>query len=244
MRGNFSVLVVCTGNVCRSPLAEHLLKAHADLADDIDVTSAGTHALAGWSMDNASRRLAQSYGAHDHAGHLARQLTVADLDVADLALTMTRAQRRLLVEKNPRVTRRVFTLREFARLAEATTDEDLAAELGAAGRSSDERLAGVIRAVAHSRGRVQPLADRSQQDIVDPFRKSEEAHRVSARQIAAAVDRVAELFRRALEISRGAGIRPVPALPADTWVVADQVALTGAEDLGAEPEAGNATQFA
>ena len=127
---------------------------------------------------------------------------------------------------------------------DADADEDLAAELGAAGRSSDERLSGVIRAVAHSRGRVQPLADRSQQDIVDPFRKSEEAHRVSARQIAAAVDRVAELFRRALEISRGAGIRPVPALPADTWVVADQVALTGAEDLGAEPEAGNATQFA
>ena len=129
-------------------------------------------------------------------------------------------------------------------LAEATTDEDLAAELGAAGRSSDERLAGVIRAVAQSRSRVQPLMDRSRQDIVDPFRKSEEAHRVSARQIAAAVDRVAELFRRALEISRGAGIRPVPTLPVDTWVVADQVALTGAENLGAEPEAGNATQFA
>lgn len=244
MRGNFSLLVVCTGNVCRSPLAEHLLKAEADLATDIDVTSAGTRALAGWPMVDTSRRLALSYGAEDPAGHLARQLTVADLDVADLALTMTRAQRRLLVEKNPRVTRRVFTLREFARLADATTDEDLAAELGAAGYSSAERLAGVVRAVAQSRSRVPPLTDRSQQDIVDPFRKSEEAHRVAARQIAAAVDRVAELFRRALELSRGPGVGVVPASQTDDWVVAEQVALTGVEEIGAGPEAGNATQFA
>jgi len=47
----FSVLFVCVGNVCRSPLAEGLLKARLD---EIQVTSAGVRALAGNAVDGSA----------------------------------------------------------------------------------------------------------------------------------------------------------------------------------------------
>jgi protein-tyrosine phosphatase len=86
------VIVVCTGNICRSPMAAGLL-AHllpGDLSKTIDVTSAGTNSL-------------QDYPAHEHAveimsrigidisGHRARQLTREMAHDADLILAMEMA---------------------------------------------------------------------------------------------------------------------------------------------------------
>ena len=55
----FTIITVCTGNVCRSPLAEHLLQLELDGIPSIRVESAGTHALAGQGLDEGSRKIAE-----------------------------------------------------------------------------------------------------------------------------------------------------------------------------------------
>jgi len=79
-----SVLVVCVGNICRSPVGERLLQT---LAPQIAVTSAGLGALVGQSADATASEVAAAYGLDLH-GHAARQFTPALGQAADLILVM------------------------------------------------------------------------------------------------------------------------------------------------------------
>lgn len=79
-----SVLVICVGNVCRSPVGERLLQA---LAPQLVVTSAGLAALAGQSADTHAAEIARKEGL-DLGGHVARQFTPALGQTADLILVM------------------------------------------------------------------------------------------------------------------------------------------------------------
>jgi protein-tyrosine phosphatase len=97
-----SVLLVCMGNICRSPTAEAVLRAklaEAGLAERVHVDSAGTHAYhVGEGADRRATAAAAARG-YDTAGLRARQLHAAD-EAFDLILTMDRA--------NLRLTRRVI----------------------------------------------------------------------------------------------------------------------------------------
>ena len=79
-----SVLVVCIGNICRSPMGQALLAA---AAPGIEVTSAGTGALIGQQADPIARELMTARGL-DIEGHVARQINQAMCQSADLILTM------------------------------------------------------------------------------------------------------------------------------------------------------------
>lgn len=79
-----SVLVVCVGNVCRSPVGERLLQT---LAPQIVVTSAGLAALVGHAADAQAAEVAKAEGV-DLGGHAARQFTPALGQAADLILVM------------------------------------------------------------------------------------------------------------------------------------------------------------
>ncbi len=193
-----TILTVCTGNVCRSPLAEQLLTSHLRTIPGVTVHSAGTHALVGEPMPAKTREIARQYGIRNVAAHRARQLNEDLLESSDLILTMTREQRREVVELNPRTIRRVFTIREFARLAEVTSDEVLCSELQSAGARTAERLRAVADVVKLSRHILPPLDDPAEDDVIDPYRRDDDVHRLSARQLAPAVDGVAELLRRSL----------------------------------------------
>ena len=201
MSTDFQVLLVCTGNVCRSPFAEALFRDRFRATEEIRFVSAGTDALVGEGMFEATRLTASRYGVADSGGHQARQLTTADLEAADLILVMTTEQRRHVVELSPRVTRRVFTLREFARLTAVTSDEDLRMEMGGPGISDAEKVRGAVRAVALARGGLTPLTLASDLDVVDPYQQAMDVHAVSAQQIIEATNVVVELFSRALHVS-------------------------------------------
>ena len=113
------ILIVCTGNICRSPLAEQLLRQNLTAAGiDAVVTSAGTRAMTGSAMTPEAAALSSQYGA-SNTDHVARQLTEKLIADADLVLTATRDHRRDVVTMLPKATRYTFTLNQFARLVAA-----------------------------------------------------------------------------------------------------------------------------
>jgi protein-tyrosine phosphatase len=185
------VLVVCTGNVCRSPFIQLVLQRELDARrpegePGITVSSAGTGALAGQGMDARAAAQAAALGL-DHSGFLARQLTPAMVAEADLVLTATRRHRGDVATLHPRALRYVFTLRDFADLASAHLD---LGELEAAPPQSRARLQSVVRAVAARRG-VEPPLEASHADVVDPFRREDELFVRMARQVTDAMPVVA-----------------------------------------------------
>jgi len=112
------VLVVCTGNVCRSPIAEGLLRAalEARLGERAPaVASAGTMGWEGSQADPASVEAAAERGV-DISGHRAREVVPQEVLAADLVLAMAREHAEALADLAPR---RTFTLKELVRLVEA-----------------------------------------------------------------------------------------------------------------------------
>ena len=177
------VLVVCTGNVCRSPLAERALQAALDAATPegatgVRVVSAGTGALAGEPMtDEAADAVVRAGG--DPAGHRARDLVPAQVREAALVLTATRDHRADVVRLVPAAVRRTFTLREAGRLAQARAD-------GVTGADPAERLGSLAGVLARARGSLL-AADPADDDVLDPFRRGPEAWQATEEQLVPAL---------------------------------------------------------
>jgi protein-tyrosine-phosphatase len=96
----FEVLIVCSGNTCRSPLAAALLTAHlerAGMADRVRVTSAGTSAWDGAPASEGSYLVALERGL-DLSPHRARMLTPEMVRRADLVLTMSEGHARRVAD--------------------------------------------------------------------------------------------------------------------------------------------------
>lgn len=87
----FSVLMVCTGNICRSPMAEGLLwhRLPEALKPVVSVRSAGTHGLHGNRAEPFAVRAAAAHGA-DISQHRASVLDAGMIRSADLVLAMER----------------------------------------------------------------------------------------------------------------------------------------------------------
>lgn len=190
------ILIVCTGNVCRSPLAEQLLRSQlAGL--DVHISSAGTEALVGRPMDERAARFSEREGG-DPRGHRARQLTVEHLEDTDLVLTAERDHRRRVVESLPRGSHFTFTLREFARLL-TTLNLDDEADI-ALGDDAAARASALIAIMASNRGVAEPLEDAGDDDVVDPYRQSDDVFAESADITLDAVRAVASGLRRAVSV--------------------------------------------
>ena len=85
-----SVLMVCLGNICRSPLAEGALRAHAArLQLDVEINSAGTGDWhIGHAPDLRAQEVAQRLGGIDISGQKARQLCADDFERFDHIIAM------------------------------------------------------------------------------------------------------------------------------------------------------------
>lgn len=193
-RSTFNILVVCTGNICRSPLGESLFR-NALLRLPVQLSSAGTHAMVGKPMHASVQVFADDFGLSDAVLHQARQLTVKMLKESDLILAMDRGHRREIVELLPRASRHTFTLREFARLADHVSNDDVSMR---SGRSPLELLRSAVESVAQLRGTLPLLDDPSQEDVADPFGKDQATYKLSVGQLYPAVEASARLLNDAV----------------------------------------------
>ncbi len=160
----FRVLHVCTGNICRSPMAERLMRSGLDsrLGPDADrfvVASAGTWGHSGSPMEPHAASTLHSWGV-DGSDFRARELVAEHVAAADLVLTATREHRASAVVLQPRAAARTFTLREFARLTAGLGPLQAADPV--------ERAHELVRAAAGRRGLVPPASPRDD-DLADPY---------------------------------------------------------------------------
>lgn len=102
------ILVVCVGNICRSPTAEFLLRARLG-AEGCDVASAGLSAVVGQPMEPTAAELLREGGV-DGSRHRGRQVTGDLLREADLILTMEKAHSATIARGFPEVSGKVFLL--------------------------------------------------------------------------------------------------------------------------------------
>lgn len=194
----FTVLFVCTGNICRSAMAERMARAYLDeaLDDDahrIQVVSAGTHAVKGAGVHPDSATVLEGFGG-DPAGHVARQL-LDDMAIdADLTLALTRSHRRSVLKAAPRALQRTFTLREAADLVALV---EPSATLG--GDDLAERCRSLVKQMAAARSR---RASDAGDDVLDPIGRPLEVHQEVAETIAASLIPLLDRFVAA---------RPAPA---------------------------------
>ncbi|MDP2287968.1 MAG: polysaccharide biosynthesis tyrosine autokinase [Actinomycetota bacterium] len=192
MQESFQVLVACSANVCRSPLAASIIRAEVgELGSAVYVNWAGTYAAVGDAMCSQ----AAAYLGHVGAVGSSRQITAPLLMSADLLLTADRSQRAWLARMNPASRPRTFTLRQGARLASGVTQQLAAGFLPLGSpplpENLHDRLMWLVSEMDAARG-SHAFWDPHADDIEDLH--SEDDHRATLDEVAQASTELARAF--------------------------------------------------
>ena len=170
------ILVVCTANRCRSPMAEVLL---ARRLPGVEVTSAGSmepgHPASGGSLRAMATR------GLDLSGHVSRQLAAPMIESADLVVCMARRHLREVAVTAPDAFSRTFTLRELVRRGEAVGP-------------ATTTVAAWLARVGEGRRTADLLGDDARDDVADPIGGPEEGYVRTAAQLEELVERLGKLL--------------------------------------------------
>lgn len=129
------ILIVCTGNTCRSPMTEGIFnELKKDL--DIEVLSAGISAYEGSPIsENAIKSME---GIHDISHYRAKMVNEDLIKEADLILTMTRMHKDILISRYRGVEEKTYLLNDFAFGLEKDVEDPFGGELGIYDSARDE----------------------------------------------------------------------------------------------------------
>jgi protein-tyrosine phosphatase len=186
------ILVLCTANVCRSPMAQAMLAgALAARGEPARVLSAGVAARPAVPVPGEVAAVLAGYGL-DAAGHRSSPVTGADLARADLILALAREHLRHAVVAVPEAWPRAFTLRELARRGTQ-----------AGPRAPGEPLGGWLARAHDGRSRLALLGDGEPDDVADPAGGRRADYERAAAEISAAVARIADLAWGTVRVASG-----------------------------------------
>jgi protein-tyrosine phosphatase len=191
-----SILVVCTGNVCRSPIAEGLLRdALAQRLGDHGphVSSAGT---AGWEGAEAMKEsvAAAAERGTDISGHVARMVTGTMVEHAHLVVTMAAEHRDALSRFSPDTAHKTFTLKELVRLLE---------QLEPAGEAPEPASLSDRVASADAARRAGFIGNPHDEDVVDPLGMPMESYRAIAWELDGWVTRLVDGLYGSVAVAAG-----------------------------------------
>jgi len=193
------VLVVCTGNLCRSPIIEHALRQRLPHDGSVVVRSAGTRMASGREAPEQTLRAAARLGL-DLRGHRTTSLTASDVASADLVLGAAREHRRAAVSIEPRALRRTFTLRELGRIVASGAPLPIAADDAV---DPADRVASWVASTSALRGSTTRPARPEDDDVVDPWGQADEVFDETLAQLMPSVDRVAQALGSVLSAAPG-----------------------------------------
>jgi protein-tyrosine phosphatase len=110
------ILFVCTGNTCRSPMAEALLRHHLGDHTALTVASVGTIGWNGYPATPHAVEVLAERGVDLHS-HISRKISRAEVERSDLIVAMTRKHGWAVAAHEPAAANRTFLLGEITRLA-------------------------------------------------------------------------------------------------------------------------------
>lgn len=179
------ILFVCTGNTCRSPMAEALLRKLAkERGMELEVRSAGVSAISGTSISRHASAILRDEGINDHM--TSTQLSAENVAWADLILTLTGGHKRHLLQYFPDAVAKTHTLKEYVHdedtvnsdireLDSLYADAELTIALGGEPDAAD------MQRIIEIRQRIPSF------DITDPFGGSREDYELAAAEIRTAL---------------------------------------------------------
>ncbi len=177
------ILVVCSANQCRSPLAESSLLAHAGARGlPVSVRSAGTQAVPGVPATGPTVDAARKLG-RDLTGHRSAPVAASSVAGADLVVGLERRHVQELVVLQPGTFGRTFTLRELVRRGR---------DVGP--RSADEPVAAWLARVHAGRRPTDMLGASPEDDVADPTGSRAADHLTTAEDIDRMAVEVLELL--------------------------------------------------
>ena len=110
------IMFICTGNICRSAMAEVMLKDKIEknekLKNKVEVYSAGTFAYTGDKSTDSAIEVMQEYGI-DLSKHEATNVSESNIQEMDLILCATKSHKLMIINMYPKLKQKIFTMKEY-----------------------------------------------------------------------------------------------------------------------------------
>nr|WP_272915021.1 low molecular weight protein arginine phosphatase [Paenibacillus dendrobii] len=181
-------MFVCTGNTCRSPMAEGLLRKMAkDRGIEVEARSAGVAAMDGMSMSRHAEAVLRD---HDIDDRLTSKSLKRDAVIwSDLILTLTQGHKQHVIRSFPQAADKVYTLKEYAE-SDGDVLDDLAELDSLYATWEVKRSLGQDLSDAERERLIEIQQRVPSFDISDPFGGSREDYDLAAAEIRTAIERL------------------------------------------------------